>query len=109
MALIPVLSVRNLTTSFRTGDGWKTVVRDVSFDVNAGETVAIVGESGSGKSVTARTVMGLLSKRAVVAPKSTVEYDGANILKFSERDRRKLRGDRISMIFQEPMSSLTPI
>jgi peptide/nickel transport system ATP-binding protein len=84
-------------------------VKDISFQLYRGETIAIVGESGSGKSVTARTVMGLLSKRAVVAPKSTVEYDGANILKFSERERRKLRGDRISMIFQEPMSSLNPI
>jgi peptide/nickel transport system ATP-binding protein len=58
-------------------------VKDISFQLYRGETIAIVGESGSGKSVTARTVMGLLSKRAVVAPKSTVEYDGANILKFS--------------------------
>ena len=84
-------------------------VKDVSFQLYRGETIAIVGESGSGKSVTARTIMGLLTKRAVVSPTSSIGYDSKNVLKFSERERRKLRGDRISMIFQEPMSSLNPI
>ncbi|WP_192177944.1 ABC transporter ATP-binding protein [Mesorhizobium amorphae] len=105
----PVIDARSIAVDFKVEDGMVQAVKDISFQLYRGETIAIVGESGSGKSVTARTVMGLLSKRAVVSPKSTVCYDGANILKFSERARRKLRGDRISMIFQEPMSSLNPI
>ncbi|AJC81747.1 oligopeptide ABC transporter ATP-binding protein (plasmid) [Rhizobium etli bv. phaseoli str. IE4803] len=105
----PVIDARNVAVNFKVEDGMVEAVKDVSFQLYRGETIAIVGESGSGKSVTARTVMGLLSKRAVVSDKSTVSYDGSNILKFSERARRKLRGDRISMIFQEPMSSLNPI
>ncbi|OHV22616.1 ABC transporter ATP-binding protein [Rhizobium sp. RMa-01] len=105
----PVIDARNVAVNFKVEDGMVEAVKDVSFQLYRGETIAIVGESGSGKSVTARTVMGLLSKRAVVSDKSTVAYDGSNILKFSERERRKLRGDRISMIFQEPMSSLNPI
>ncbi|TAW62759.1 ABC transporter ATP-binding protein (plasmid) [Rhizobium ruizarguesonis] len=105
----PIIDARNVAVNFKVEDGMVEAVKDVSFQLYRGETIAIVGESGSGKSVTARTVMGLLSKRAVVSEKSTVAYDGCNILKFSERARRKLRGDRISMIFQEPMSSLNPI
>jgi peptide/nickel transport system ATP-binding protein len=105
----PIIDARNVAVNFKVENGMVEAVKDISFQLYRGETIAIVGESGSGKSVTARTVMGLLTKRAVVSAKSTVEYDGANILKFSERNRRKLRGDRISMIFQEPMSSLNPI
>ncbi|MEZ2128730.1 MULTISPECIES: ABC transporter ATP-binding protein [unclassified Sinorhizobium] len=105
----PIIDARNIAVNFKVEDGMVEAVRDVSFQLYRGETIAIVGESGSGKSVTARTVMGLLSKRAVVSPRSSVAYDGTNILKFSERARRRLRGDRISMIFQEPMSSLNPI
>ncbi|MBX4985310.1 ABC transporter ATP-binding protein [Rhizobium lentis] len=105
----PIIDARNVAVNFKVEDGMVEAVKDVSFQLYRGETIAIVGESGSGKSVTARTVMGLLSKRAIVSDKSTVSYDGSNILKFSERARRKLRGDRISMIFQEPMSSLNPI
>ncbi|MBO9136115.1 ABC transporter ATP-binding protein (plasmid) [Rhizobium sp. B230/85] len=105
----PIIDARNVAVNFKVEDGIVEAVKDISFQLYRGETIAIVGESGSGKSVTARTVMGLLTKRAVVAPQSTVAYDGRNVLKFSERERRKLRGDRISMIFQEPMSSLNPI
>ncbi len=105
----PIIDARNVAVNFKVEDGIVEAVKDISFQLYRGETIAIVGESGSGKSVTARTVMGLLSKRAIVAPQSTVAYDGRNVLKFSERERRKLRGDRISMIFQEPMSSLNPI
>ncbi|QWW71705.1 ABC transporter ATP-binding protein [Rhizobium sp. WYJ-E13] len=105
----PVIDARNIGVNFKVEHGIVEAVKDISFQLYRGETIAIVGESGSGKSVTARTVMGLLSKRAVISPRSSVEYDGANILKFSEKARRKLRGDRISMIFQEPMSSLNPI
>jgi peptide/nickel transport system ATP-binding protein len=105
----PVIDARNVAVTFKVEGGMVEAVKDISFQLYRGETIAIVGESGSGKSVTARTVMGLLTKRAVVAPQSSVGYDGRNVLKFSERERRKLRGDRISMIFQEPMSSLNPI
>ncbi|MGY4750849.1 ABC transporter ATP-binding protein [Pannonibacter sp. Q-1] len=104
----PVLSVRNLTTAFRTDDGWRPVVRNVSFDVSAGETLAIVGESGSGKSVTSLSVMRLL------APKSSriegeVVLNGRNLLDLSEKAMRGVRGNEVSMIFQEPMTSLNPI
>ncbi|TDX82106.1 peptide/nickel transport system ATP-binding protein [Neorhizobium sp. R1-B] len=105
----PIMDARNIGVSFKVEHGNVQAVKDISFQLYRGETIAIVGESGSGKSVTARTVMGLLSKRAVVLPTSSIDYDGCNILKLSERARRKLRGNRISMIFQEPMSSLNPI
>ncbi|MBB3285146.1 MULTISPECIES: ABC transporter ATP-binding protein [Rhizobium] len=105
----PVIDARNIAVKFKVEDGMVDAVKDITFQLYRGETIAIVGESGSGKSVTARTLMGLLTKRAVVSDKSAVHYDGKNVLKFSERARRQLRGDRISMIFQEPMSSLNPI
>ncbi len=105
----PIMDARNIGVSFKVEHGTVEAVKDISFQLYRGETIAIVGESGSGKSVTARTVMGLLSKRATVLPKSSIDYDGGNILKLPERARRKLRGNRISMIFQEPMSSLNPI
>ncbi|MCB5204932.1 ABC transporter ATP-binding protein [Neorhizobium sp. T786] len=108
MADAPVLSVRNLTTSFRTGDGWKTVVRDVSFDVNTGETVAIVGESGSGKSVTSLSIMRLLSQGSSRI-EGEVLLNGRNILALSEKEMRGVRGNDVAMIFQEPMTSLNPI
>ncbi len=104
----PVLSVRNLSTSFKTGDGWKTVVRDVSFDVNAGETVAIVGESGSGKSVTSLSLMRLLAQGSSRI-EGEVFLNGKNILALSEKEMRGVRGNDVAMIFQEPMTSLNPI
>ncbi|MCF3955413.1 ATP-binding cassette domain-containing protein, partial [Pseudomonas aeruginosa] len=79
--------------------GTVEAVKDISFQLYRGETIAIVGESGSGKSVTARTVMGLLTKRASVSKSATVRFNGDDILKFSSRQRRALRGNRISMIF----------
>ncbi len=105
----PVIDARNIAVKFKVEDGIVDAVKDITFQLYRGETIAIVGESGSGKSVTARTVMGLLTKRAVVSERAAVHYDGKNVLKFSEKARRQLRGDRISMIFQEPMSSLNPI
>ncbi|MEB2843717.1 dipeptide ABC transporter ATP-binding protein [Rhizobiales bacterium RZME27] len=108
MTNAPVLSVRNLTTSFRTGDGWKTVVRNISFDVNAGETVAIVGESGSGKSVTSLSIMRLLAQGSSRI-EGEVLLNGQNILALSEKEMRGVRGNDVAMIFQEPMTSLNPI
>ena len=104
----PVLVVEDLTTSFKTPEGWKAVIRDISLHVDAGETVAIVGESGSGKSVTALSTMRLLP-----AGRSRVEgrilLDGRDLLKASEREMRSVRGGSIGMIFQEPMTSLNPV
>ncbi len=105
----PIIDARRVAVSFKVEHGTVDAVKDVSFQLHKGETIAIVGESGSGKSVTARTIMGLLTKRARIADSSQIEFNGRNVLKFSKRERRSLRGDRISMIFQEPMSSLNPI
>jgi peptide/nickel transport system ATP-binding protein len=106
---VPVVSVKDLAVRFKVEGGEVEAVKSVSFDIYRGETVAVVGESGSGKSVTARAIMGLLSKRATTAPNSEILYKGKNQLKCSAGQRRALRGDRISMIFQEPMSSLNPV
>ncbi|WCK03866.1 ABC transporter ATP-binding protein [Agrobacterium tumefaciens] len=104
-----IIDARNIAVSFKVEHGTVEAVKDISFQLYRGETIAIVGESGSGKSVTARTVMGLLTKRASVSKSAVVRFNGDDILKFSSRQRRALRGNRISMIFQEPMSSLNPI
>ncbi|MFN3279632.1 MAG: ABC transporter ATP-binding protein [Paracoccus hibiscisoli] len=103
----PILSLRNLTAAFPTEDGLKQVVRNISFDVAPGETVAIVGESGSGKSVTSLAIMGLLDKRARVS--GQVLLDGRDLLGLPEKQMRQVRGNDIAMIFQEPMSSLNPV
>ena len=103
-----ILDARNIAVDFKVEGGIVQAVRDVSFQLHKGETIALVGESGSGKSVTARTIMGLLTKRASISPKSTITLNGEDILKYSEPKMRALRGNKISMIFQEPMSSLNP-
>lgn len=104
----PVLSVRGLTTSFRIGDDWRPVVKDVSFDIAPRETVAIVGESGSGKSVTSLSIMRLLPKYASRI-EGSVKLGGRELLTLGNEEMRKVRGNEISMIFQEPMTSLNPI
>ena len=104
-----ILDARNIAVDFKVEGGTVHAVRDVSFQLHKGETIAIVGESGSGKSVTARTVMGLLSKRATVGKTATIKLTGEDVLKFSDERMRKLRGNQVSMIFQEPMSSLNPV
>ncbi|MBO9186890.1 ABC transporter ATP-binding protein [Rhizobium sp. E27B/91] len=105
---VPVLSVSHLTTSFRVDGQWRSVVRDISFDVMPGETVAIVGESGSGKSVTSLSIMRLLA-----ANSSRIEggilLGGRDILSLSDKEMRGVRGKDVAMIFQEPMTSLNPI
>ncbi|HEX2526734.1 MAG TPA: ABC transporter ATP-binding protein [Geminicoccus sp.] len=105
---VPILSVSNLSTSFRVEDQWRSVVRDVAFDVAPRETVAIVGESGSGKSVTALSIMQLVPKQAGRITGS-VKLAGKELLGLPERDMRAIRGDDIAMIFQEPMTSLNPV
>ncbi|MFF2327127.1 MULTISPECIES: dipeptide ABC transporter ATP-binding protein [unclassified Streptomyces] len=103
-----VLSVENLTTSFRRGGEWVPVVDDVSFGVGSGETVALVGESGSGKSVTALSIMGLLPARTSRVTGS-VTLEGRELLSLGEREMQDVRGNEIAMIFQEPMTSLNPV
>ena len=104
-----ILDARNIAVSFKVEDGNIEAVKDVSFQLHKGETIAIVGESGSGKSVTARTVMGLLSRRATVSRDAHIWLNGEDIRRFSPLQMRRLRGNRVSMIFQEPMSSLNPV
>lgn len=104
----PVLSVDNLTTAFRIDGAWRPVVNRVSFDVAAGETVAIVGESGSGKSVTSLSVMRLLDP-AQSRIEGRIRLQGRDLLSLPEHEMRKVRGNEIAMIFQEPMTSLNPL
>ena len=102
------LSVNDLKISFRTDAGKVQAVRNISFDLHTGETLAIVGESGSGKSVTSKAIMGILAGNSIVEG-GEILYDGQDLLKISEEDYHKIRGDKIAMIFQDPMSSLNPI
>jgi len=104
----PVLSVRDLCVYFRTELGEVKAVDGVSFDVLPGEVLGIVGESGSGKSVTNLAVMGLLPRPPAFFPRGEVLFEGRSLLKATDRELRKLRGRRISMIFQDPMTSLNP-
>ncbi len=103
-----VLSVRNLSVSFRTAAGLVRAVRGVSFDLCAGETLAIVGESGSGKSVTCKAVMGILPVNAAVDSGEILLGD-TDLLRISEKEFCRIRGRKVAMIFQDPFSSLNPI
>jgi len=103
-----ILEVKRLKIAFRTQAGTLKAVRDISFDLERGRTLAIVGESGSGKSVTSRAVMGILAGNAIVEG-GEIFYDGKDLLRIAEEDMQKIRGDKISMIFQDPLSSLNPI
>ncbi|AVK99449.1 ABC transporter ATP-binding protein [Pediococcus inopinatus] len=102
-----ILEVKNLTIDFHTYAGTVKAIRDVSFHLKKGETLAIVGESGSGKTVTTKTVMGLLANNAEVV-EGTVKFHGKNILKMSEKELEDIRGKDIAEIFQDPMTSLDP-
>ena len=102
------LSVNNLKISFRTDAGKVQAVRDISFDLYKGETLAIVGESGSGKSVTSKAVMGISAVNAIYEG-GEILYDGQDLIRIPEEEMHKLRGDKIAMIFQDPLSSLNPI
>ncbi len=104
-----ILEARNVAVSFKVEGGVVNAVKNVSFALRKGETIAIVGESGSGKSVTARAIMRLLTKRATVGKDAQIIMAGQDVLKLPENEMRKLRGSRVSMIFQEPMSSLNPV
>ena len=103
----PLLSVRNLTLDIPTGGGTLHAVRGIDFDLNRGETLCIVGESGSGKSLTSLALMGLLGK-GIKRSADRMTFDGVELTSASARQMRDLRGARMSMIFQEPMTSLNP-
>ena len=103
-----VLSVKDLRISFRAYGGMVQAVRGVSFDLHRGETLAIVGESGSGKSQSIRAIMGILANNAVIE-EGEILYDGMDLTKVKEEDFHQIRGKRIGLIFQDPLSALNPI
>ena len=105
----PLLSVRDLSVAFRQGERQILAVDRISFDLKKGETLALVGESGSGKSVTALSVMKLLPYPAASHPSGTIHFKGQELLGLSERQIREVRGNDITIIFQEPMTSLNPL
>jgi len=106
----PLLDVRNLSVGFRTDRGDVTAIEDVSFQVRPGEILGIVGESGCGKSVTSRSIMRLLPERnSFVDSRSEILFDGVNLAQADESVMRSIRGNRIAMIFQEPMTALNPV
>lgn len=104
-----LLSVKNLKTSFQTGDGVARAVDGLSFDIHRGKTMAIVGESGCGKSVTALSIMRLIQGPAGSIEGGEIFFQNQDLLNLPERKMREIRGNRISMIFQEPMTSLNPV
>jgi len=105
---VALLEVKNLRTTFRTEDGPVTAVNGLSFSLGAGETLGIVGESGSGKSVTSLSIMRLLARNASVTADGLI-FEGSDLLAASEAEMRKIRGAKIAMIFQDPMTSLNPV
>ncbi|MCC5780700.1 ABC transporter ATP-binding protein [Nitratireductor sp. B36] len=109
MTSAPLLSIRDLSVAFRQGAQETLAVDHISFDIARGETVALVGESGSGKSVSALSVLRLLPYPAASHPSGEILYNGVDILAADEATQRKVRGNEISMIFQEPMTSLNPL
>ena len=106
--MAPVLSVRDLSVVFDTADATLTAVNGVSLDVSAGEVLGLVGESGSGKSVTGLAILGLVDPPGRVAA-GTITFEGRNLVGRSEREMRAIRGSRLAMIFQDPMSTLHPV
>jgi microcin C transport system ATP-binding protein len=104
-----LLDIQNLSLTFHTEDGDSKVLHNISFGVKKGQTVALVGESGSGKSVTALSIMRLLEKNASVTATGTINFSGQKILALTEPKMRHIRGNKIAMIFQEPMTSLNPV
>jgi peptide/nickel transport system ATP-binding protein len=104
-----LLEVRDLHVEFHTRDGAAKVINGVSYHLDAGETLAVLGESGSGKSVTAQAIMGILDMPPAVIPSGQILYDGSDLLKMPEEQRRQVRGKQIAMIFQDALSALNPV
>ncbi|MFB7374086.1 ABC transporter ATP-binding protein [Streptomyces sp. NPDC056222] len=105
----PLLEVRDLHVEFHTREGVAKAVNGVNYSVNAGETLAVLGESGSGKSVTAQAIMGILDMPPGKIPQGEIFFRGEDMLKMSYEERRKIRGRKIAMIFQDALSSLNPV
>ncbi|MFD4243860.1 ABC transporter ATP-binding protein [Streptomyces sp. NPDC058525] len=105
----PLLEVRDLHVEFHTRDGVAKAVNGVSYSVNAGETLAVLGESGSGKSVTAQAIMGILDMPPGRIPSGEILFQGTDLLKLPAEEFRKVRGQKIAMIFQDALSSLNPV
>ena len=108
-AIEPVLRVENLRTYFRTRAGIARAVDGVSFDVYPGETIGVVGESGSGKSVTALSLLRLIDPPGQIEPGSRLIFEGKDLMAASEEEVRRVRGNRMAMVFQEPMTALNPV
>ncbi|HXM17591.1 MAG TPA: ABC transporter ATP-binding protein [Candidatus Tumulicola sp.] len=106
---MPLLSVKDLEVTFSTDDGIVRAVNGLSLDLEAGKTLGIVGESGSGKSVTALSIMRLIAMPPGRIERGTIEFEGQDLLKLGEAQMRHIRGNKISMIFQDPMTSLNPV
>ncbi|MFK4270745.1 ABC transporter ATP-binding protein [Streptomyces milbemycinicus] len=104
-----LLDVRDLHVEFHTRDGIAKAVNGVNYSVDAGETLAVLGESGSGKSVTAQAIMGILDMPPGKIPQGEILFRGQDMLKMSNEERRKIRGNKIAMIFQDALSSLNPV
>ncbi|MDB5562357.1 MAG: transporter ATP-binding protein, partial [Hyphomicrobiales bacterium] len=104
-----LLEVKNLSVNFHTGQGDVQAVRDVSFHVDRGETLAILGESGSGKSVSAAAIMDLIDSPPGRISSGEILFDGQDLLKIGEEARRRINGRRIAMIFQDPLAALNPV
>ena len=109
MTAAPLLSIRDLSVAFRAGGHETLAVDRVSFDIAKGETMALVGKSGSGKSVTALSILKLLPYPTASHPSGAIAFNGRDLLPLSERDMRRVRGDDITIVFQEPMTSLNPL
>lgn len=104
----PLLEVNDLSVSFKMEDECFDAVKNISFTLEKGQTLALVGESGSGKSVSSSSIMGLLPNNARIGEQSAIRFQGQDLLGMDEKAFRNIRGDRIAMIFQEPMTSLNP-
>ena len=105
----PLLEIKNLKIDFRQDDDWREVVHGIDFEVKAGRTLGIVGESGSGKSVSCLSVMHLLNRKTSRIKADAMSLEGLDIKDFDEKRMAEVRGKRIAMIFQEPMTSLNPV
>ena len=103
-----LLEIKNLHTYFKTEKGTVKAVNDVSYSIERGKTLGIVGESGSGKSVSAMSILGLLGTNGYIE-NGEILFEGSDLIKLSEKEMRRIRGDKISVIFQEPMTSLNPV
>ena len=109
MANEVLLDIKNLTVNYKTRKGNVEAVNNISLTINKGETIGLVGETGAGKTTTALAIMRLLPVPPAVVPNGEIFFDGEDILKINEKDMKKIRGEKISMIYQDPMTALNPI